>query len=135
MSRRGKEAVLGVGIVLLIFFLFVTFGFRSATRNKENRAALLQMRELINPGDSYEKVSRVFWEQRTSELWLIAENPSEWMVRMPLEFGASDWTLLITFEEGRVSKVQIRTTDGPPPKEGPEDKEMVDKDRKSDLRR
>jgi hypothetical protein len=42
---------------------------------------------------------------------------------MPIEFGASDWKLLLDFRDDKVVRVRLLTADGPPPENGPPDKE------------
>jgi hypothetical protein len=43
---------------------------------------------------------------------------------MPLEFGATDWCLLIDFDQGKVSAIRMRTSDGiqRKPEAAPDDK-------------
>ena len=97
--------------------------FHSSKRNAPNRTALLQLYEAVAVGSSHAEVLAAYWQHRTEELKLSAERPSAWSVRMPLEFGASDWLLLVEFRDDRVSAVRVRMSDGPPPKDGPKDKQ------------
>ena len=97
--------------------------FHSFTRNAPNRAVLLQVYEAVSVGASHSEVLSAYWQRRTDDLRLFADRPTDWIVTIPLEFGASDWKLLIEFQDGRVSAVRVRTSDGPPPKDGPKDKQ------------
>jgi hypothetical protein len=113
--------LLVVGVVWVRGFWFREV-FRTRKSNEPNRTALLQIRDAVSIGASHADVLTAYWQHRTDELRLSAERPVGWSVRMPLEFGASDWMLLIEFTDGRVSAVRIRTSDGPPPEDGPKDK-------------
>lgn len=113
--------ILVVGVVWVKGFWF-TEVFRTHKSNELHRTALLQIRDEISVGSSHADVLAAYWEHRTDALRLDAENPTTWGIRMPLELGASDWRLFIEFENGRVAAVRVRTSDGPPPKDGPKDK-------------
>jgi hypothetical protein len=110
------------GIVWVKGFWF-TEVFRTHKSNEPHRAALLQVRDAISVGASHADALTAYWHHRTEELRLHAESPTAWGIRMPLEFGASDWRLRIEFQDGRVTAVRVRTSDGPPPKNGPKDKQ------------
>ena len=114
--------VLVIGIVWVRGFWF-TEVFHTERRNEPNRTAMLQIRDAIAIGASHTEVLAAYWQHRTEALRLFADRATGWVVTMPLEFGASDWKLLIEFQDGRVSAVQVRTSDGPPPKDGPKDKQ------------
>lgn len=96
--------------------------FRLHKSNASNRSALLQIRNAVPLGAPHAEVLAAYWRHRTDDLRLMADQPDWWLVRMPLEWGASDWTLSITFEDDRATAIRIRTSDGPAPKDGLDDK-------------
>lgn len=113
--------VLVVGAIWVKAFWF-TEVFRTHKSNEPHRAALVQIQDAVALGASHADVLAAYWRHRTDSLRLFADRPTDWVISMPLEFGASDWKLLIEFENGRVTTVRVRTADGPPPKDGPKDK-------------
>lgn len=114
--------ILVVGIVWVRSFWF-TEVFRTHKSNEPHRAALLTIQDSVALGASHADVLAAYWQHRTDSLRLFADRPANWVITMPLEFGASDWNLLIEFQDGTVSAVRVRTSDGPPPKDGPKDKQ------------
>ena len=121
-SQLTKASILlVVGAVLAGGFLF-TEVFQTHASNESNRIALLKIRDTVSVGSSHAEVLDSYWRHRTDYLKLHVERPTDWIITMPLEFGAGNWKLLIEFHDGRVSAVRIRTADGPPV-HGPKDKE------------
>jgi len=125
---KRSHTIISIIIVLAVgyygWWIFASGDvFHSSKRNEPNRVALLQLYEAIGIGESYSEALSAYWQHRTDDLRLSAEKSSAWSVRMPLEFGASDWTLLVEFQDGRVSAVRVRMSDGPSPKDGPTDKQ------------
>lgn len=110
-----------VGIVWVRGFWF-TEVFRTHKSNEPQRAAILQIRDAVALDSPCSEVLAAYWEHRTDSLRLFADSATNWVITMPFEFGASDWNLRIEFQGGRVSAVRVRTSDGPPPKDGPTDK-------------
>jgi hypothetical protein len=125
--KRSHAVILVVVVLAAAYYGWWFFAsgdmFHSSKRNAPNRAALLQVYETIGVGASHSEVLSAYWQHRTGDLRLFADKPAEWVVAMPLEFGASDWKLVVEFQDGRVSAVRVRTSDGPPPKDGPKDKQ------------
>ena len=114
--------LLVIGIVWVRGFWFMEV-FHTRKSNEPNRTALLLIRDAIGIGASHTEALTAYWQHRTGDLRLFADRPTDWIITMPLEFGASDWKLLIEFQDGRVAAVRVRMTDGPPPKDGPQDKQ------------
>jgi hypothetical protein len=110
-----------IGIVWVKGFLF-TEVFHTHKSNELHRAALLQIRDAVSIDASYAEDLAAYWQHRTDSLRLFADRPAEWVITVPMEFGASDWRLVVEFHDGRVSAVRVRTSNGPPPKDGPKDK-------------
>jgi hypothetical protein len=125
--KRSHAIISVIGVLVAVYYgwwFFVSGDvFHSSKRNAPNRAALLRVYEAVNVGASHPEVLAAYWQHRTDELRLHAESPTTWGIRMPMEFGASDWNLFIEFHEGGVSAIRVRTSDGPPPKDGPKDKQ------------
>jgi hypothetical protein len=100
----------------------VLFGNR--LRNRGSREALALIMNTLSPGDSQERVREVFASHRTYRLRLRERSEDYWEMTMPLEFGATDWCLLVDFDEGKVSAIRMRTSDGihRRPEAAPDDK-------------
>jgi hypothetical protein len=126
---RFDIAVIVALVVGMTWFVFLGGDvFRSHSANVPKREALVRIHSAINVGDSYDAVLQTYWSHRTRYLQLFAESPEYWRVAMPLEFGASDWTLILEFRNARASAVQVRTSDSPHrggyrPEEAPKDKD------------
>lgn len=76
---------------------------------------------MIVIGDDYEKVLKSLWSLPHRELTLSTGEPGCSFVSMPSEIFASDWRLYVGFEKDRVDSVVVRSSDGPKPKDAPED--------------
>jgi hypothetical protein len=120
MIRDGIIVLVVAGFILW-FFLFSGRVFHSHTSNARNRDALVQLHQAVQVGSSASEVRDLFQRYATPELRLHDERPNDWAVRMPMEFGASDWKLLLDFLDDRVVRVRLLTADGPRPKNGPPD--------------
>jgi len=96
--------------------------FHTHQSNERNRTALLHFSNSLKIGDSHFEVLSAYWGHRTDDLRIFVEGSDFWLVRMPRELGTSEWILFIEFVNNKVSKLRVRTTDGLPPKNGPNDK-------------
>ncbi len=123
--REGVIVLAVLGFFLWLFFFSGRF-FHSHTSNTPNRAALVQLHQAIQLDSSASEVRELFQRYATPQLRLRDEWAADWLIRMPMEFGASDWKLLLDFRDGRVVRVRLLTADGPPPKDGPPDKQKPD---------
>ena len=119
----AATVVLVLGIVWVRVFLFGEV-FNTHKRNKPHRAALMHIRDAIPLGASYSDVLAAYWQHRSDALNISIDTSTNWSVGMPMEFGASDWYLGIDFQDGNVTSLRVRTSDGPPPKDGPQDKQL-----------
>jgi hypothetical protein len=115
--------LLAILIFFLWFFLFSGWLFHSHASNTPNRQALVQLHQAIQLGASASDVRALFQQHATPQLKLHDDNPGEWYVRMPMEFGATDWKLLLDFRDGKIVQVRLLTADGPPPRDGPPHKQ------------
>lgn len=104
-------------------FLFSGWVFHSHASNAPNRHALVQLHQAIELGASTADVRDLFQRHATPQLKLNESYPEQWHVRMPMEFGATDWKLLLDFRDGKIVGVRLLTADGPPPKDGPPHKQ------------
>ena len=123
--REGIILLAVLGFFLWLFFFSGLF-FHSHTSNTPNRSALMQLHQAIQLDSSASEVRELFQRYATPQLRLDDERVADWQIRMPMEFGASDWKLLLDFRDGRVVRVRLLTADGPPPKDGPPDKQKPD---------
>jgi hypothetical protein len=129
MPVKIKRLHVIVAVIILVFGIVWVKGFwftevfHTHKSNAPHRTALLQIQDAVAVGASHSEVLAAYWQHRTDSLRLFADGPAAWVITMPLEFSASDWKLRIEFQDGRVAAVRVRTGDGPPPKDGPKDKQ------------
>lgn len=136
MSVKISETIKNnkIKIVLIGFFLFACFYylwffflsgdvFMTHSKNEFNRKSLVSIRNDLHLGDDYKKVLENFWskENDDTDLNISVFSSERWLISMPAEFGATDWRMYVEFEEGKVIGYRIRTSDGPKPKDAPED--------------
>ena len=122
-SIRREILIVLVGLGMAIWFVFFSGRvFHSHAANAANRSALVQLHQAIELGATADEVRELFKRLATPQLELHDERATDWKIRMPMEFGATDWQLLLAFQENKVARVRLVTTDGPPPKDGPPDK-------------
>lgn len=122
LIRDGIILLLVSGFILWFFFSSGRM-FNSHASNAPNRDALVQLHQAIRLGASASEVRGLFQRYATRQLTLHDERSTDWVIRMPMEFGATDWKLLLDFQDARVIRVQLLTADSPPPKDGPPDKQ------------
>ena len=96
--------------------------FRLHSANANNRAAIMRLHSALQVGDDFDKVLKEYWSQRTEELRLHVDVRDRWFVSMPGGLGASDWTLVVEYADGKVAAIRVRTADGPQPADRPTDK-------------
>ena len=84
--------------------------FHRHSANADNRAAILRLHSALQVGDPFDKVLTEYWSQGTEELRLHLDARDRWLISMPSEFGANDWTLVLEYLNGRVSAIRIRET-------------------------
>lgn len=123
-----RDGVILLAVLGFFLWLFLFSGrlFHSHTSNAPNRSALVQLHQAIQLDSSASEVRELFQLYATPQLRFHDERVADWLIRMPMEFGASDWKLLLDFRDGRVVRVRLRTADGPPPKDGLPDKQTPD---------
>jgi hypothetical protein len=130
VEMRRRYLIAGVAGVAALYYGWWLFwsgdNFRRHSDNAANRQAILQIHSGVAVGADRETVLQAFWSSRTHDLRLDVDNPDRWLVSMPGEFGASDWTLIVEFHVGKVSALRVRTADGPRPQNGPADKGTPD---------
>jgi hypothetical protein len=116
MTPRKKLAfaAVAVGIVgCLGYWLFYSGDvFATHASNEQNRAALTRIAAEVQPGDRYEAVLASYWRNATPGLTIDTRSQDTWVVKMPPEFGAGDWTLVIAFDGGMVTKATAQTSNG-----------------------
>ena len=126
MQPKRSYLVSGVLVVVAAYYSWWIFwsgdNFHRHSANAGNREAILRLHSAIRIGDDRQTVLKAYWSQRTEDLRLQVDMPAQWVVAMPSEFGATDWTLIVEFRDDKVSAVRMRTADGPPPTGGPSDK-------------
>ncbi len=123
--KNHKLLIILIVILLSGYYSWLLFGsgdwFYTRGRNASNRAAILKIREAIHLGDGYEEVLNGYWQHAATDLRLYSGSRQNWSVSMPPEVGARQWVLYIDFVDGKVSAVKVRTADGPPANDAPED--------------
>lgn len=128
-SRPVKRLAIFILPALILLCLAATVGsffysFTLHATNQKNRNALVKMHGVLTPGDPTAKILTTYNQYRTAELSIDARSATEQRIDMPLEFGAGNWRLVILCDPatGKITSVQMRTEDGPAPKDGPPDK-------------
>ncbi len=127
--RKWKTVVL-IAVLLIIAILVGNMLFFNRFFNKENKKAVVTIMNNIQIGDTKDKVKTVYNLHKTRGLELLKSEDhenwkeNEWLIRMPLEFGATDWILWIGFEGDKVISLKIRLSDSKTmkPKAAPDDK-------------
>jgi hypothetical protein len=124
IKRSNFLVILAVVVAGIVWVRVFWFGevFHTHKRNEPNRAALLRIRDAIPMGASHAQVLAAYWQHRTDALKISVHTATNWDIEMPMELGANDWDLRIDFQDGKVRALRVRTSDGPPPKDGPQDK-------------
>ena len=123
--KKQKFIITGAAALLVAYYALWIFGsgdwFYTHARNASNRAAILKMRDDLRVGDSYDKALRIYWQYAPKDLTLYSGSPQTWSVSMPSEFSEREWVMYLDFSEGKLSGIRVRTSDGPPPSDAPED--------------
>lgn len=92
----------------------VVAGIRADLQQERTKARndLVAFASLVKPGDSRDDVLAAFKSRRFEYLSLRRDDPTAWRVVTPSEFGATDWRLVIAFEnQGKVAAIGFRTAD------------------------
>jgi hypothetical protein len=108
---------MATGVLVPLFFRT----FRTHGGNAANRANLLGIYSNLTVGMSECDAARTVSNRLTAELKLVSLDEGLFL-RMPLEWGASDWNLTVECSNRAVTSVRIRTSDGPAPLGAPRDK-------------
>jgi hypothetical protein len=128
MNRRLKF-VLTVAVIMGAAALTVSLAwrilFQPSMLNKTSKAALAQMHNALQIGDTEQRVEQVYGQFRTERTKIRTKSFGDtWEVVMPFEFGAGDWVLYVQFDGQRtISAIAMRTSDGiyARPRESPSD--------------
>ena len=113
-ANRAKRNTAVVAVTIIIVMGIAAFFYIRGKSQKLAKEELLTLREKITLGDSKEKVKRTINEAQTSRLeyLFLGDNKSQrWVIKTPLEFGATNWVMLVEFSNSNVSAVRIRTED------------------------
>lgn len=114
-------------VCLLLGILFGVLIWRGCSdylthkKNEYNREALVKMHQELEFGQRAEEIKAVYEKYKTEDLNLEMSQKGAY-ISMPLEIGAMDWNLMVDFSGGKITKVWIRTSDGPKPKDSSPDK-------------
>ena len=123
--KKQKFIITFVAALLVAYYAWWIFGsgdwFYTHARNASNRTAILKIREELRVGDGYDQTLRTYWQYAPKDLRLDSGSSQTWSVSMPSEIGARDWVMYLNFSDGKVSGIRVRTSDGPPPSDAPED--------------
>ena len=106
----------------LVMAAAATWFLRNQSMNQLNRTTLLSLRLGLELGQTSEVVRAKVRATSNAALRLHENSPTGWFVRMPLEWGGSDWLLRIEFKDGKVSAIRVRNSDGEQPVGSPPDK-------------
>jgi hypothetical protein len=108
MKLRGRMLI-GVAVFLMVI------GTISYSRYSSDRAQtqLLQLRDALTLGSSQNDVERILRSEEYRQLTLVRQTPDVWIVNTPIEFGASNWCLYLTFVDQALCEITVRSTDEP----------------------
>ena len=127
-GANHKSFYLGLAALTLIglyySWLILVSGdfFALHSQNASDRQALLEIREKIKIGNSYEQVLQDYWSNsHHTRLNISTGSPDGWAISMHPEVFSNDWRMYINFRNGKVIGYRIRTSDGPHPGDVPED--------------
>ncbi|HEX8249867.1 MAG TPA: hypothetical protein VF599_16970 [Pyrinomonadaceae bacterium] len=128
--KNNKKSLIAAIIILIPFVLYYFWliclsgdFFKTHSQNEPNRQILLEIRNEIQLGDSYENVLKNFWSKKScrSNLTVNVYSPEDWSISMRSEIFETDWRMYIKFRDGKVVGHRIRNSDGLHPKAAPED--------------
>ncbi|MFC1703331.1 hypothetical protein ACFL1E_00915 [Candidatus Omnitrophota bacterium] len=125
-----KEIVITAVSLFVIVLLAGNTLFLNKILNQDDKKALITIMENLQIGDEKERVENIFSRHRTDALELKKSEDYEgweenqWLIQMPVEFGATDWILWIEFVDEKVASLKIRLHDSKDlkPKGTPPDK-------------
>lgn len=103
------------------FFVFYRFTANTKEQNEPNRRALAKIYQELTPGMPLKDALKIIHTNKLPEMTVWYGREYIGIETLP-EFGAKGWELQISFKDGQVCEVKVRTEDGPPPSDGPPDK-------------
>ena len=107
--RRQFNRSLILGVVVAVLAAGAHWAARERAKSRDD---LREFADLISLGDTSNEVVTAFKERRSSYLSLFRESVNLWRFETPLEFGATNWKVIIAFDsKGRVVAIGFRTED------------------------
>jgi len=100
--------------VLILTLLMLSFAgyYKQATEIKLLRHQnIANMMQIIKLGYSKEKTEEILLKAKSPNFKLEKINQGEWILSTPLEFGATNWLLVIDFKNDKVASLKVRTSD------------------------
>lgn len=103
-------------IVIIIALFFTSFLLLNSTQikvfnNKTYHSYIINIMSELNIGDEREKIEKIMCSFENSQIRLVKEADKKWVIETPLEFGASNWILIIDFYDNKITSLRIRTED------------------------
>ena len=92
--------------------------------NRGARQELLVVRDQLRIGMTRVQVLETLHSADSRKLKVVSVgNEQELLVQTPFQFGAGNWDMWLTFAQGRLRAIQVRTADGrhARPRDGPAD--------------
>ena len=74
---------------------------------------LTELRAALTLGMSQSEVEETFRSAHYDELTLSRQGRDTWIINTPMEFGASNWCLDLTFTDNLLNGVVVRFVDDP----------------------
>lgn len=120
-KKRSVGVIIAIILILGAFLGYTIFDNRIV--NLKNKKALVAIMDNLLLGDEKVKVREIYNQYKTNTLELV-ELENSWLIRMPHEFGATDWVVWIGFENNKIISLKIRLSDSKEmkPKNSPPDK-------------
>jgi hypothetical protein len=120
-----RRIVIGLLAVVVIGAVAAYFGWESLIQ-KEARRELMAFRAGVELGADADSVRKQFDATRARRLDLHEIRTNLWVVGTPLQFGAGNWVLYISFQDSMVHELKVRTEDSKDyrPRGAPPDKAL-----------
>lgn len=106
-----KKILLLLSILVVIIFLAYYQMSSARQRHESYHAALVKIMTQLNIGDSRLNVELLVGALQDTHIRLVKEARDEWIIKTPLEYGASNWILVVNFVGDKISLLRVRTED------------------------
>jgi hypothetical protein len=101
-----------LGLIILVATSLAAIVYTRHVRQSEFRNKITTLTtELSAYQSNKEGLRHLMVEPRFQGLILHDNSPNEWVVETPIEFGATNWVLYVSFNNSTVSGLRVRSAD------------------------